>query len=93
MKHLKLYEQSDDDPWGEDAPIKQKEISNYESSVINSLIVKRWSLFYGDKEYEGTVEESDEYWGDYSKKVEFEDTKDLREEEIDIIEEYVKGHF
>ena len=69
----------------------EKELfDEFNSNIIESRIVKAWSVTYKGIEYEGTLTTYHEAWGsweDHNYKI--DDHKDLTDEELDELEDYI----
>jgi len=63
---------------------------DFNSNIIESRIVKAWSVTYKGIEYEGTLTTYHEAWGsreDHDYKI--NDPKDLTDDELEELEDYV----
>jgi hypothetical protein len=63
---------------------------DFNSNITESRIVKSWSVTFNGTEYDGTVITTHEAWGSWEDtEFNISDKKDLTDEELDELEEYV----
>lgn len=68
----------------------QELFEDFNSNITESRIVKAWSVTYKGIEYEGSLITSHEAWGSWEDtEFKIDDKKDLTDEELDELEDYV----
>jgi hypothetical protein len=72
--------------------MEQELFEDFHSTVVSSRIKKNWTVTYKGQEISGTYEYDQDDWSFYEKNCYIDDEcmKDLTEDEIDEIVEYVK---
>lgn len=64
--------------------------NDFNSNITESRIVKSWSVTYKGTEYEGTLITTHEAWGSWEDtEYNINDPKDLTDDELDELEDYV----
>ena len=68
----------------------QEVFDDFQSNTTESRVVKNWSVTYKGIEYDGTVTTTYEIWGSWEDhEYCITDSKDLTDDELDELEDYV----